>query len=33
MFIFWGLMIVVRAIMVVTFYPVLRKSGYGITKK
>jgi hypothetical protein len=33
MFIFWILMIIVRAIMVVTFLPILKASGYGITKK
>jgi NhaP-type Na+/H+ or K+/H+ antiporter len=33
MLIFWVLMIIARAIMVLTCYPVLRKSGYGITKK
>ena len=33
MLIFWVLMIICRAIMVVTCYPILRKSGYGITRK
>lgn len=33
MLIFWFLMIIARALMVITCYPVLRKSGYGITKK
>ncbi len=33
MLIFWFLMIAVRAIMVVTFLPILKASGYGITKK
>ncbi len=33
MIIFWGLMIISRLIMVVTFYPILKKTGYGITKK
>jgi hypothetical protein len=33
MFAFWILMIIVRAIMVLTFLPILRASGYGITKK
>jgi hypothetical protein len=31
--IFWVLMIGVRVVMVLTFYPILRKTGYGITKK
>jgi NhaP-type Na+/H+ or K+/H+ antiporter len=33
MFVFWFLMIGVRAVMILTFYPVLRQTGYGITKK
>jgi len=33
MLIFWVLMIAVRAIMVLTFLPILKGSGYGITKK
>jgi NhaP-type Na+/H+ or K+/H+ antiporter len=33
MFVFWILMIIVRAIMVITFLPILKASGYGITKK
>jgi NhaP-type Na+/H+ or K+/H+ antiporter len=31
MFFFWILMIISRAIMVLTFYPFLTRSGYGIT--
>lgn len=33
MFIFWFLMIISRVIMVLTFYPFLTRSGYGITSK
>ncbi len=33
MLIFWFLMILSRVIMVLTFYPILTKSGYGIGKK
>jgi hypothetical protein len=33
MFAFWILMIIVRAIMVLTFVPILKATGYGITKK
>lgn len=33
MLVFWVLMIIVRAIMVLTFLPILKASGYGITKK
>ncbi len=33
MFIFWILMIICRAIMVITFLPILKASGYGVTKK
>jgi hypothetical protein len=33
MLIFWFLMIGVRAIMILTFYPIIKKTGYGITKK
>ena len=33
MFAFWILMIIVRAIMVLTFLPILKATGYGITKK
>lgn len=33
MFIFWFLMIGMRTLMVLTFYPILRKTGYGLTKK
>lgn len=33
MLIFWVLMIIVRAIMVVSFLPILKASGYGISKK
>jgi NhaP-type Na+/H+ or K+/H+ antiporter len=30
---FWVLMIIIRAIMVLTFVPILKATGYGITKK
>lgn len=33
MFVFWILMILVRTVMVVTFLPILKASGYGINKK
>jgi len=33
MFFFWFLMIIARLLMVLTCYPVLKKTGYGITKK
>lgn len=33
MFIFWVLMIMVRAIMVITFLPILKATGYGMTRK
>jgi NhaP-type Na+/H+ or K+/H+ antiporter len=33
MFFFWFLMILSRLIMVLTCYPILKKTGYGITKK
>lgn len=33
MFAFWFLMIIIRAIMVLTFLPILKASGYGVTKK
>jgi hypothetical protein len=33
MLVFWVLMILSRVIMVLTFYPFLRRSGYGITRK
>lgn len=33
MFLFWVLMIIARGIMVLTFYPLLVRSGYGITRK
>ena len=33
MLIFWVLMIGVRAIMVLSFYPILKSTGYGINKK
>lgn len=33
MFIFWILMIISRVIMVLTFYPFLTRSGYGISSK
>ena len=33
MFLFWFLMIILRSLMVLTFYPLLKRSGYGLTKK
>ena len=33
MFLFWFLMIGLRALMVLTFYPLLKRIGYGLTKK
>ena len=33
MFLFWFLMIIARIFMVLTFYPLLKKYGYGLTKK
>lgn len=33
MLIFWVLMIISRAIMVMTFYPFLTRGGYGLSKK
>lgn len=33
MFIFWFLMIGLRSLMVLTFYPLLKGIGYGLTKK
>jgi len=33
MLIFWALMIGVRALMVLSFYPILKSTGYGINKK
>lgn len=33
MFIFWFLMIGMRTIMVLTFSPILKRNGYGMTKK
>lgn len=33
MFMFWLLMIISRLIMVFTFYPFLKRSGYGLTRK
>jgi uncharacterized protein (DUF983 family) len=33
MLIFWVLMIISRIIMVLTFYPFLTRSGYGISTK
>jgi NhaP-type Na+/H+ or K+/H+ antiporter len=33
MLVFWVLMILSRVIMVLTFYPFLRRSGYGINRK
>lgn len=33
MFLFWFLMIGMRTIMVLTFSPILKRAGYGMTKK
>lgn len=33
MFAFWALMIVVRAIVIYAFYPILKSRGYGLSKK
>ena len=33
MFLFWFFMIALRTVMVLTFYPVLKRFGYGLTKK
>lgn len=33
MFLFWFLMIGLRTLMVLTFFPILKRSGYGLTKK
>ncbi len=33
MFLFWFLMIFLRALMVLTLYPILRSNGYGLNKK
>ena len=33
MFLFWFLMIGLRTVMVLTFYPILKRYGYGITRK
>ena len=33
MFLFWVLMLIARTIMVLTVYPVISKTGYGLTKK
>lgn len=33
MLIFWVLMIIIRLIMVLTFYPILKSNGYGLNKK
>ncbi len=33
MFAFWALMIVVRAIVIYGFYPILKSRGYGLSKK
>ena len=33
MFFFYILMIMARMLMILTFYPFLRKSGYGVNKK
>lgn len=33
MFLFWGLMIVMRFLMVASFYPILRYFGYGLSRK
>ena len=33
MFLFWVLMLIARSIMVMTVYPVIRNTGYGLTMK
>lgn len=33
MVVFWFLMIISRVIMVLTFYPFIKKSGYGLSTK
>lgn len=33
MLFFWVLMIISRVIMVLTFYPLIKRSGYGLTRK
>ena len=33
MLLFWVLMIIARAIMVMTFYPLLTRFGYGLSRK
>lgn len=33
MFLFWFLMIAMRTLMVLTFFPILKKTGYGLNKK
>ena len=33
MFLFWFLMLILRALMILTFYPILKNLGYGLTKK
>ena len=33
MFAFWALMIIVRAIVIYAFYPVLESRGYGLSRK
>jgi len=33
MIIFWVLMIIVRAIIVYSLYPILQSRGYGLSKK
>jgi hypothetical protein len=30
---FWALMIVIRAIVIYGFYPILKSRGYGLSKK
>jgi NhaP-type Na+/H+ or K+/H+ antiporter len=32
MFLFWFLMIALRAVMVLTFYPLIKGTGYGLSK-
>ena len=33
MIVFWGLMIVMRFVMVASFYPILAYFGYGLSRK
>ena len=33
MFLFWFLMIGLRSLMILTLYPLLKRTGYGLTRK